>query len=138
MSIHPLVDHSQSQEGPETLFFGAYIAKMSSSISVTRVGLTLALCISSFLFVKRLLESAQSACSDEGEKPSQKLGESPGDDFPPAGLQGSSASEPSEARRKAAEAAQVRANWDISQKPTMRRLGLTTARHEPEGRKVGL
>lgn len=112
---------------------------MPSLSPVLRVGATLAaLLISGVLIRKVVSEYAQFAPSDEGRNPGQNLGENTGDGLFHGGFDGSSAPEPSEVRRKAAEAAEVRAEQDISRRPTPRRFGLTFTRQGLEARKGGL
>lgn len=114
------------------------VAKMPSLSPVLRAGATLAaLLVSGFLIRKVVSEYAQPAPSNR--KPGQKLGESPGDVFLHGGFDGSSTPEQSEARCKAAEAAEVWAGQNISRRPTLRpRFRLTFSRQEPEARKAGL
>lgn len=117
----------------------ANIAKMPSLSPVLRVGATLAaLLLSGALIRKVVSEYAQPAPSDDGRKPGQKLDGNTGDALSHDEFDGSSVSETSEARRKAAEAAEVWANQDISRTSTPRRLGLIFARQEPKARKGGL
>ncbi|KAG6355623.1 hypothetical protein INS49_003585 [Diaporthe citri] len=112
---------------------------MPSLSPVLRFGATLAaLLLSGVLIRKVVSEHAQPAPSDDGRKPGQKLGENTGDAFSHGGFDGSSVSERSEARRKAGEAAEVRAEREMSRRTTPRWFGLTFARQEPEARKGGL
>lgn len=95
--------------------------RMGSLSPVLRAGATLAaLLISGFLIRKVVSEYTQSMPSKEGRKPGQRLGENSEDVFSHGGFDGSSSPEPSEARRRAAEAAQVWADQDSSRKPTQR------------------
>lgn len=138
--VHPAIPQRPSIVDLARYLFCANIAKMPSLSPVLRVGATLAaLLISGVLLRKVVSEYAQFAPSDEGRNPGRNLGENTGDGLFHGGFDGSSAPEPSEARRKAAEAAEVWADQDISRGPTLRpRLPLTFARQELEARKGGL
>lgn len=112
---------------------------MPSLSPVLRVGATLAAILLSGVLIRKVVsEYAQAAPSNDGRQFGQELGENTGDAFSHGGFEGSFVSEPSEARRKAAEAAEVRAEREISWRTTQRWFGLTFARQEPEARKTGL
>lgn len=136
--VHPAIPLRPSIANLAVYLSCANVAKMPSLFPVLRAGATLAaLLLSGFLIRKVVSEYAQPAPSDT--KPGRKLGDTPGDAFFRGGFDGSSAPEPSEAGRKAAEAAEVWANQDISRGLTLHpRLRLTFARKELEARTGGL